>query len=205
MIVLLANYKPGVAKTTSAAYLLAALHERGEQVIGVDADLSRGLQRWADAAAFPMPVLSMASPQLHTNLPPLIPAGAHVVIDGPQAEDHPGIVVSAARIADVVLVPLAPSAAELERTLVVRKLLVDDVAPLRPDGAAPFRALLNRVVANASSTGQVREVLLGEEWDVCTTTIPRREEYAGAWGNPITARGTAYDALVTELGIGARG
>ncbi|NUV64298.1 hypothetical protein [Streptomyces sp. CAI-85] len=205
MIVLLANLKPGVAKTTSAGYLLHAIHERGERVIGVDADPSRSLERWADAAGFAMPVMSLVTTSIHTTLPQLIPDGAHVIIDGAQAEDHAGVIASAARIADVVLVPLAPSGVELERTLLMKKFLEDDVAPLTSSGRIDIRALLNRTIPNATSTGEVRGVLTDAGWTVASTTIPRREEFAASWGNPVTARGTAYDALVTELGIGGRG
>lgn len=205
MIVLLANLKPGTGKTTTAGYLLQAIHERGERVIGVDADPSRSLERWAEAAGFDMPVMSLVSTTIHTTLPQLIPDGAHVVIDGAQAEDHAGVIASAARIADVVLVPLAPSGVELERTLLMKKFLEDDVAPLTPSGRIDFRALLNRTVTNATSTGEVRGVLTDAGWTVASTVVPRREEYAACWGNPVTARGTAYDALVTELGIGGRG
>ncbi len=75
-----------------------------------------------------------------------------VVVDTSPLAERAGIVLSALRLADLVLVPLAPTMAEFERLGDVWSSIAD-VEPLRRD-PAEVAVLLNRTVANASSTGR---------------------------------------------------
>ncbi|MCZ4100804.1 hypothetical protein [Streptomyces sp. H39-C1] len=51
----------------------------------------------------------------------------------------------------------------------------------------------------AKATGQYRDYLREDGWNVFTTTIPNRQIYAQFMLEPVTARESAYDELVTEM------
>jgi len=80
---------------------------------------------------------------------------------------------------------------------------IDDVEPLR---ATPLVAavLMNRTVTNANSTPMFRELMTDEGHTVLSTTIPRREPIAQAFGGPVTELGKYADAAdeIETLGAG---
>jgi chromosome partitioning protein len=205
------NLKPGTAKTTSAVWLAYALHEDGYNVLFADADpggaklalaphLSDGFGsagRWNDVAPFPFDTISLASKDLHRVLPPLAADHDFTIIDSPPIEDHQGIALSALRIADLNVIPVAPTSAELDRMAPMLDVL-EAVDGMR---ATPVRSvvLLNRTVPNASSTGSTETALIDSGYHVLTTRIPRLELYAQSHGVPIQAAGTHYADAAKEL------
>ncbi|KQN41652.1 hypothetical protein [Frigoribacterium sp. Leaf44] len=80
---------------------------------------------------------------------------------------------------------------------------IDDVEPLR---TTPLVAavLMNRTVTNANSTPMFRELMTDEGHMVLSTTIPRREPIAQAFGGPVTDLGKYADAAdeIETLGAG---
>jgi chromosome partitioning protein len=103
------------------------------------------------------------------------------------------------RAADLVLVPTAPTPIEIERLAAVRQAL-EDVAPLRMDGVAPASAvLLTRTVAHAASTGVWRASLADDGWRVLDTQVPRLEQLAQAYGDPVRAAGGPYAVVANEV------
>ncbi|TJZ98261.1 P-loop NTPase family protein [Actinacidiphila oryziradicis] len=190
-------------KTTSAGWQAHALHERGYPVIAYEADYSRQLTEWdTQAGGFPFPLQQQASPLFYKNVPPTMNPGQIGVVDCGHAEDHRTIVQSVLRVADLAILNTAPTTADIDRIerLPVRDL-IDGIAVLRRDGAPPPTwVLLNRTVASAKATKQYREYLEDDlGWNVFTTTIPHRQMYAQSMLEPVTAKGSAYDALVTEM------
>ncbi|MEZ0070095.1 hypothetical protein ABIA32_006147 [Streptacidiphilus sp. MAP12-20] len=189
-------------KTTSVGWHSHALHERGHQVTAFEADYSRQLAEWdACAGGFPFPVLQQASPLFYKNAPHALHRGQIGVVDCGHAEDHRTIVQSVLRIADLAILNTAPTIADIDR---IERLpmdqLIDDVAVLRPDGKPPATwVLLNRTVAGAKATNDHRNYLRDRGWNVFTTTIPNAQLYAQSMLRPVTARGSAYDELVTEM------
>lgn len=212
MIWTVTNLKPGTAKTTSAVWLAHALHEAGRRVLLIDADPGGARSkyaaeafdglgsagRWDDrAGGFPFDVISNPSRDLHKILPRVAADYEVTVIDSPPIEDHQGIAVSALRVADVAVVPVAPTTAEIDRMAPVLAVIAD-IEPLR---AAPLAVyvLLNRTVANAASTGQAAEALTAQGYRLLTTQIPRLELYAQSHGAPVLTVGTAYADAAAEL------
>jgi chromosome partitioning protein len=196
------NLKGGTGKTTTAAFLLHVMHEMGLSVLGVDADgENESLASWQAQADWPIPVVSMAVPNLHKQLPGVVGDRYDAVgIDTPPMTDHRGVVLSAARIATHVVVPMAPTSIEYQRLGPVRQLL-DDAADLRPDGRPPVMAvLLTRTVTNAASTTVYRDQITDDGVTVLKATVARLERYAQAFGDPITnASATAYGDAMNEL------
>lgn len=194
----LVNLKPGTAKTTSAVWLAHAMHEAGNSVLLVDADPAASALEWSDLAdGFPFRIVGLATRELHRRVGEFARSDDVVVIDAPQMEDHAGIARSVLRFADDLVIPVAPTGIEVNRMTPVRRE-IDDLEPVR---AKPARVsvLLNRVVTQAASGADTREILTDDGWHVLRTTIPRREAFAQSFGGPVTARASAYALLSEEL------
>jgi hypothetical protein len=200
-----------MGKTTDTGWMLHALHEarspdgsRRWRVHGYDADHSRQLLSWAQTGDFPFPVEAAASARFHVEVVP--PPDAICVVDCGHTENHPDITDSVLRLADLVLLHLTPSPADIQRVVnppvgvVVRDMVLRSAA-LRASGQAPPAwALLNRVVPNAKSTREARDWLAEEGWPTLTTTIGNREELKQSIGAPVArAASTEFGALLTEL------
>ncbi|MCQ4044875.1 hypothetical protein ACFOSC_17570 [Streptantibioticus rubrisoli] len=107
------------------------------------------------------------------------------MFDCGHAEDHRSIVQSVLRVADIAILNAAPT----------------------PCGHRPHRAspdagdhlLFNRTGANAKATKEQRGYLEDDGWQVFTTTIPHWQVYAQSMLQPVTAKGSAYDELITEM------
>ncbi|MFC8453560.1 plasmid partition protein [Kitasatospora sp. NPDC057223] len=209
---LIANVSPRTGgKTTDSGLLAHALQAlkttiapNGRKVRGFDADHSRQFWQWSQSGEFPFPVELAASARFHKEY--VLPADEIGIVDCGHSENHPDITDSVLRVADLVILHMAPTAADFERIVdpVDKTTLADMIkrsAPLRADGQPPRAVvLLNRTVANASSTKNYREEMEGEGWDVLSTTIPRSETIAQAIGFPVVnASKGPFGALVLEL------
>ena len=201
LVIAVVNLKGGTSKTTSAAFLVHALHETGWSAWAVDADPQGSLLHWSGVADWPMPCLGMPERTLHTRLDGVIGGRADaVVIDPPPLEEQAGIVYSVLRRATHVLTPVAPTPIEYERLSPIRTALTE-VAPLRADDRPPAHAvLLTRTVAGASSTEVYREQITDDGDHVLASSVGRLERFALAYGDPIAhAVNTAYGDAAVEL------
>lgn len=198
-VLTIVNLKGGSAKTTSAAFLAHALHERGRRVLLVDADPQGSALRWHGLAGWPVPVMGLASTALHRQLWGVVDPGRWdtLVIDTPPLEERDGIVSSALRVATDVLVPMAPTMMELDRIGPVFKALEDTVG--RRDEDPSVAVVLTRTVAHAASTETVREILEGQGRRVLYTNVPRLERYAQAFGAQIPKSDVPYGCVAEEL------
>lgn len=203
MILTVAALKGGSSRTTTSAFLAHALAEQGRRVLVVDADEQASISRWAELADWKIPVVGMPSGRLH------VPGsgvdgirGDHdaVVIDTPPSVRLQGVVESAIRAATHIVVPVAPTSAEVERMAVLRTM-VDDLSHLGRHGAPPTAvALFTRTVPHATSTGAYRELLADEGWAVLRAQVARLERFGQAFGGAITgATETAYGDALAEL------
>ncbi|MFF4450911.1 hypothetical protein [Streptomyces sp. NPDC001502] len=192
------NLKPGTGKTTSAVWLAHAFHARGLRPFLADADPGASSLRWSDLAdGFPFPVAGLPVKDLHRRVGDFARGCDVAIVDVPQVEDHAGIARSAMRWAREIVIPVAPAGVELDRMGPI-KGEIEDMAAVRADEARAC-VLLNRVVTNAASGPAARKVLTDLGHDVLSTTVPRLELYSQSFGGPVSAVGTAYDELATEL------
>lgn len=198
MIVALVNLKPGTAKTTSAVWLAHAFREAGRPVLLVDADPAASALEWSDlAGGFPFRIIGMPTREIHHRVPEIAKPDEVVVIDSPQMEDHKGIARSILRLADELVIPVAPHGIELNRMAPVMDEIADaDTLRRRP---ARVSVLLNRI--NRSSTVQVetREDLTEDGIHVLDVMIPFINRYSQSFGMPVTAAGTEFETLADEL------
>jgi hypothetical protein len=202
---IIAHISPRTAgKTTSVGWHAHALHERDYAVAALEADHSRQLTEWdVLAGGFPFTVQQQCSPMFHKNVPPTLAPGQIGIVDCGHAEDHRAIVSSVLRVCDLAILNTAPTRADIDRIeRMPMREFIEEVAVLRPDGEPPETwVLLNRTTAQprVGSTKDYRNYLVDEGWNVFTTTIPNLQMYAQSMLSPVTAKGSAYDALVTEM------
>lgn len=202
------NLKGGTGKTTSAAYLAHAFRDLSRTVLLVDADPQGSTARWAHQSAWPIPTIELPAPDLHRQLPGI--AGARydvVLIDCPPYPKHTrgsrpteqaGIVESAIRAADSVLIPLAPTMMELERVPEVIHAI--EAAAAKRGRPQTVRVLLNRTQWNwRDSTRIIRENLIAQGCQVLTAEIPQRLALAQSFGAPITGTLHGYFSAAEEL------
>jgi chromosome partitioning protein len=200
LVIAVVNLKGGSAKTTTAGYLCAALHEAGQAVLGVDADQeNEGLLSWQADAELPWPVVGLLQP--HRQLDGVAGDRYDVaVIDTPPMKAQRNTVASAMRAADRVVVTTAPNHAEYQRVPAVVELL-EEVALDRQDRRMPpWAILLNRCKAGASSPAVYRQLAADDGYPILTAQIPHLERMMQAQGAPISnASNTAYGDAAMEL------
>jgi chromosome partitioning protein len=194
----LINLKPGTAKTTNAVWLAHAFHERGLPVLLVDADPAASALEWSDLAdGFPFRIVGMPSRELHRRVPEIGKPGEVVIVDVPQMEDHKGIARSALRLADELVIPVAPHGIEINRMSPV----VEEIQEMEAARKTPARVsvLLNRINRSSTVQDETREDLTEDGYHVLTTMVPFVNRYSQSFALPVTARGTEFEALAEEL------
>lgn len=191
MRLVLGGLKGGVAKTTSATFIAAGLAQRGDAVVMVDADPQGSALRWSERADFPWLTVALPTKTIHRQIDQL--AGeAHVVIDTPPGDL--GIVSSAMRAARTLLIPVQPTAADMDQ-LAETLQLAEDVSAIND---LRVFVLLTRVVKGTKARTQTREALVDEGLTVLDSEVAQAQTLALAHGQPITDLG-AYSDVINEL------
>ncbi|MBB5495801.1 nucleotide-binding protein [Nocardiopsis metallicus] len=192
------NTKPGTGKTTTSVLVAQSLHQRGFDVLLVDADPAQSALAWSDeVGGFGFKIVGLATKDAGRRLGDFAGPDTLVIVDLPQAEDHGAIVRSVLRHVDEITIPVAPSTIEIDRTGAITELL-EEVAEVR-QAPARIAVLLNRVVSGARSGRDAREGLEAMGYDVLDSQIPRREAYALAYGAaPEVPAGDPIEILADE-------
>lgn len=177
---------------TSAVYLAAALARRGKTLL-VDADPQGSALSWGDQAeTLPFTVAALPVKTLHRQLPELSQGFSHVVVDTPPGD--PGLVRSAALVAEIALIPIPPSLMDMDRLRPTLELLAE-VEPLNPLRIA---LLLTKVRRGTRSATAARQMLKELELPVLDTEVPLREAYATSFGLSPADVGE-YEGVLAEL------
>jgi chromosome partitioning protein len=172
VILTVAGLKGGVGKTTTAAGLLHALYDDvAGYAVGLDADPQGSLLEWARWGEWTVPVEKFTRPRAEQ----FTAAGWHAVVD--TAPYDQGSVADAVKVADVIVLPVAPLPADVRQLGAARDLL-DRHA--RPD--ARRVVVLVRTVSGAASTADYRAHLESSGWDVVRPVVSRREAIGHAYG-----------------------
>lgn len=127
-IISVANQKGGAGKSTLAMLLAGVYAHRGWKVLVVDADPQATATRWASAAPedepFPATVsgLAAAGEKIHREVRKYVGDYDIIFIDCPPAVESP-VPMSSFMIADLVLVPVLPSPADVWATRAIEALI----------------------------------------------------------------------------------
>lgn len=193
--------KGGASRTTTAVYLAHALWRRtAEPVLLADADPANGTTyEWSeDAPDWPEEIsvaywpLASLGRRLETALREG-PAQSSVIDTG-----NDSLALRAAlEVSEHLVVPLAPSGTESTR-LTPTLQVAAEVAATRP---LALSVLLTRTVHGTNSRRLARAGLEEMGLHVLEAEIPRREQYAGAYGTTPTDLGPYRDALDELLAI----
>jgi chromosome partitioning protein len=185
MIVAVANLKGGTAKTTTAVYLAREL-----SAVVVDADPQGSALGWSvavaeDGGSLGIEVVHLPDPKLAARLP----KADRLVIDC-SPRDH-RITDAAIAVADLVVVPTATTAADMERTWATLDLATRI--------GTRVAVLLVKVRAETRSLAAALAALGDENATVLDAWVPQREALAVVWGQPLTHDPYGYDRAAAEI------
>ncbi len=205
MIVAVVNQKGGAGKTTIALNLAAALAEKGDRILLIDADPQQTAQDWAAVREAPpsFQIVGMSKPILHRDLPKLAADYDHVIIDG--APRNYEVARSAIGAADLVLIPVQPSGADFWASRETVKL-AQEMHSFKETQKSVF--MVSRRISRTSLSESVAEALADFGLPILKAATSQRVAYAEAMTAGMTViesqpKGQAADeirALAVEIG-----
>ncbi len=173
MLVTIASFKGGVAKTTTAVHIAAYLHMHAPTLL-LDADKTRNALEWAtEADGFPFTTAP------YSQATKLAGRFTHVVLDTgqrPEGSDLKEIVDAC----DLLIVPAAPGSLDT-------RSLVQSIVALRHLGSDKFRVLMTKVPPLPEADGaKLRAVLQQHSVPMFHSEIPRLKAFEKAAAAGVT-------------------
>ena len=193
MIIVVANSKGGVGKSTFAVHLAAWLHEQGHAVTLADCDTHQhSSSEWAEEAVPGVKVVRLADPDdVLDRLPIIAQQTDYVVADGPGSNTE----TSRALLlrGDLALVPCKASMLEL-RALAQATNQLRQAQDIR-GGLPRAQIVLSMVGRNYKLTQEMKDAAAALDLPLAKTALTLRQIYADAPGQ---------GAVVWQLGARGR-
>lgn len=177
-VIALLNQKGGAGKTTLATHLAGELAMTGSRVTLLDADPQGSALDWAQRRLQSgqerlFGVFGLARDSLHQEAPQIALEADYVVIDGPPRVA--ALARSALLAADLVLIPLQPSAYDVWATHEMVQLIVE-ARVFRPQLRAAF--VINRRVVGTVIGREARGALADQPFAALPAEISQRIVFA---------------------------
>lgn len=174
-VVAIIGQKGGTGKTTTATGLAVAAVKAGHRTAILDLDPQTNAMNWKDRREAAEPAVESIQPgRLKQTLKAAEEAGAdYVFIDTPGKSDTAA--VEAARVADLVLIPVKPQIFDLETLSAVRDAM-------RLAGNPPAFVVLNEIHPSATKSPEEQREVIANAFgiEVCPVYLTRRDVYAQA-------------------------
>ena len=202
MIIGVLSQKGGVGKTTLTLNLAAHFAGLGARVLVVDADPQGSALAWSSARERPplFPVIGMAKPTLHRDLPDVASDYDMVLIDGaPRVNDLGRAAILAS---DLVLIPVQPSPFDVwAADDTVR--LVQEAQQFKESLRAVFA--VNRKIVNTAIGRDVARAFDDAPFPVLPAAVSQRVVFAECAGQGLTVEevAPAGDAAREIAALGA--
>jgi chromosome partitioning protein len=194
-VIALLNQKGGAGKTTLATHLAGEFALQGFEVILLDADPQGSALDWAHRRLQSgekrlYGVFGLARDSLHQEAPQVALQADLVIIDGPPRVA--AIARSALLAADIVLIPVQPSAYDVWASQEMVQL-VSEARVFRPQLRAAF--VINRRVVGTVIGREARAALADQPFDALKSDVSQRIAFADS---------VAAGKLACELAPGSR-
>ena len=179
MIIVIANSKGGVGKSTLAVHLATWLREQGQHVIFADCDAQHSSSEWMAESAPDVRAIKLDSPDaILDQLPGLAQEVDFVVADGPGSNTE----ISRALLlrADLAIVPCKASMLEV-RSLAQATAVLRQAQEIR-GGQPPALIVLSMVGKNYRLTRDMEDAAAALKLPRARTPIILRQVYADAPG-----------------------
>ena len=183
------NIKGGVGKTSLSINVAASLKGR---VLLIYADPQQSAVQWADAApedkSLPFGVVAYSGEKLHREIQRMRDQYDYIIVDCPPSGMVSGPVVrSALAVADLAVVPVAPSPLDIRQT-VSMVAVIQEISSMRPDDPLQARLVINRTRAGTTLGEEIKDALKGLDILVCRTAIAEREAHKHAALDGVTVQ-----------------
>jgi chromosome partitioning protein len=179
MIIVIANSKGGVGKSTLAVHLSAWLHKQGHRVILADCDSQASSSEWLKEAVPEIATIRLANPdQILDTLPALAQEAEYVIADGPGSNTE----TSRALLlrADFAIVPCKASMLEI-RALAQATAVLRQAQDIRA-GVPRASIVLSMVGKNYRLTQDMKDAATALDLPLAATALTLRQIYADAPG-----------------------
>ena len=204
MIIAFASSKGGVGKSTICAAIGARLAQRGEEVLILDLDQNRTVERWGRKANIKgLTVKAIERDSFTTVIREAAVTNAvdHILID--LAGTREATVLKAIARSDLVVIPAQASEPDLREALVV----VSDIKDVGEEKGAPipYRLLLTKMPAlRTRVTDFAYQELARQSLPIFRTVMVERVAYremflTGFPPDPTSGAGAEIAALATEM------
>lgn len=177
-VIALLNQKGGAGKTTLSTHLAGAFASQGRRVTLIDADPQGSALDWAqrrlqNGQGRLYGVFGLARDTLHRDVPQVVLQADYVVIDGPPRVT--ALARSALLAADLVLIPVQPSAYDVWATQEMVSLITE-AQVFRPGLRAAF--VINRRVVGTVIGREARAALADQPFPTLHVDIAQRIAFA---------------------------
>lgn len=175
MIIAFLNQKGGVGKTTLAVHIASELALQGHKVLLVDADPQSSALSWSASrdGTVLVPVIGLATRNLHKEIQAHIANYNMIVIDGPPRVNE--LARAAIMAADLVVIPVQPSPYDVWAAREITELL-KEASVFKENQKSAF--VINRKIVNTAIGRDVTEALAGYDMPVLSSSICQRVSFA---------------------------